>query len=169
MKSIIAIFFALFIAGCASYNGEGLKPGISTSEDVLQLMGKPAMSLRNADGSMLLAYPHGPSGFVTFMVKINSKGVMTNLENVLNVRHFGLIRAGMSKDDVLRILGPSQPIWTVYFKRRDELVWEWRYCDDSYLATRFDVLFDNTSGKVRSTQSNPEYSGQMRLSCGREN
>jgi len=165
MKKAIALIFTLLLTACASYGGKGLESGISTSEDVLQVMGKPAISLRNPDGSQLLFYPHGPAGFVTFMVQIDRKGLMAGKENVLDTKHFGQIRAGMSKDDVLRILGPSQPQWTVYFERRNELVWEWRYCDDSNFASRFDVMFDNTSGKVKTTQSNREYTKDGFLSC----
>ena len=41
-------------------------------------------------------------------------------------------------------------------KARDELVWEWRFCDDFQEPARFDVLFDGTSGRVRSTLAQPE-------------
>ena len=73
------------------------------------------------------------------------------------------VRAGMSKEDVLRALGPSDTRLTVYFKARDELVWEWRYCDEWNEAARFDVLFDGSKEVVRSTMSRTE--SQMGL-CG---
>lgn len=156
MKTIVALICALVIAGCASYNGRGLKPGTSTVDDVIQLMGQPAMRWQEPGGGELLAYPRGPAGFNTFMVMIDSKGVMSSLQGVLDMQHFALIRQDMTKDDVLRILGPSQPQWTVFFERRDELVWEWRYCDAWNEPARFNVLFDNTTGLVRSTQSYTE-------------
>ncbi len=155
-KTLVALICALVIAGCASYNGRGMKPGISTVDDVIQLMGQPAMRWQEPGGGELLAYPRGPAGFDTFMVMIDSKGVMSSLQGVLDMRHFALIRQGMTKDEVLRILGPSQPQWTVFFERRDELVWEWRYCDAWNEPARFNVLFDNTTGLVRSTQSYTE-------------
>ena len=156
MKTIVALICALVIAGCASYNGRGLKPGISTVDDVIQLMGQPAMRWQEPGGGELLAYPRGPAGFNTFMVMIDSKGVMSSLQGVLDMQHFALIRQDMTKDDVLRILGPSQPQWTVLFERRDELVWDWRYGDAWNEPARFNVLFDNTTGLVRSTQSYTE-------------
>ena len=155
-KTLVTLICALVIAGCASYNGRGLKPGISTVDDVIQLMGQPAMRWQEPGGGELLAYPRGPAGFDTFMVMIDSKGVMSSLQGVLDMRHFAMIRQGMTKDEVLRILGPSQPQWTVFFERRDELVWEWRYCDAWNEPARFNVLFDNTTGLVRSTQSYTE-------------
>jgi hypothetical protein len=103
------------------------------------------------------------------MMTIDGNGLMTSRQAVLNMKHFALIREDMTQDQVLRILGPSVPQWTVYFERRDELVWEWRYCDAWNEPARFDVLFDNTTKKVRSTQS---YSESMikrfREVCGNE-
>ena len=156
---IPALVVALsLLAGCASYDGRGLKPGISTAQEVSQLMGEPAQRWKDPDGSQLWAYPRGPAGYQTYMVRIDRQGVMTSLQGVLDMRHFAKIQAAMTQEEVLRTIGPPQPEWTVYFDSRDELVWEWRYCDDWNEASRFDVLFDNTSGKVRSTQSRPESS-----------
>ncbi len=45
-----------------------------------------------------------------------------------------------------------------YFKARDELVWEWRYCDHWNEPARFNVLFDATSMRVRSTLTGTERS-----------
>jgi hypothetical protein len=57
------------------------------------------------------------------------------------------------KESVLRLLGPPVPQWTNYFKARDELVWEWQFCDSWNQLARFDVLFDATSGIVRTSLS----------------
>jgi hypothetical protein len=38
-----------------------------------------------------------------------------------------------------------------YFKARDELVWEWQFCDSWNQLARFDVLFDASSGIVRTS------------------
>ncbi len=96
----------------------------------------------------------------------DAAGRLVSIDNVLQPRYFARIQAGMSPDEVLRVLGPSYPGWTIYFKARDELVWEWRYCDDWSEPARFDVLFDGTSGKVRSTLSITE---RMSLPFGRGN
>ena len=63
MKPIIALIIALLIAGCASHDGRGLKPGVSNLDEVIQLMGEPAMRWQEPDGSQRLAYPRGPAGF----------------------------------------------------------------------------------------------------------
>ncbi len=89
------------------------------------------------------------------------------------MKHFSRLREGLSKDDVLRMLGPSFPGWTLYYQARDELVWEWRWCDDYNEPARFNVFCDGTSGKLRSTaniverQSMPFGSGDRRTWCSR--
>ncbi|MFA6903219.1 MAG: hypothetical protein WC236_09065 [Gallionellaceae bacterium] len=165
MKRIICICLALLFGGCSTYLGYELKPGEAGLEDVIQTLGKPAMRWQNADGSEQLAFPRGPMGLNTYMVNIDTDGKLQQIENVLTDTYFARIKPGMSKEEVLRILGPSYPAWTVYFERRDELVWEWRYCDTWNATARFNVLFDNSSGKVRSTLRLTE---EQRGLCGRE-
>lgn len=153
MKRLFSILAALLLAGCAAYSGSGLKSGEAGVVDVIRVMGEPAMRWRNPDGSEQLAYPRGPYGYHTYMVRVGSDGKLQLIENVLEPSGFAQVKAGMTKDQILRILGPSYSGWTTYFKARDELVWEWRYCDDWKEAARFNVLFDGTTGIVRSALS----------------
>jgi len=169
MKLWMTILSALSLAACASYSGRGLKPGGDRVENVLQVMGQPAARWQNADASTQLAYTRGPMGVETFMVTIAKDSKLRQVENVLDEKSFARIQHGMSKEEVLHILGPSYPGWTAYFERRDELVWEWRYCDAWREQARFDVLFDNTKGTVRSTMSLTEsqlgFCGSVRCWC----
>lgn len=160
MKRYVSILSAFLLVACASYSGRGLNPGESQVEDVLRIMGDPAMRWQEPDGSQQLAYPRG---IHTFMVQIGADGKMQHIENVMGMKTFARISPGMTKNQVLRILGPSLPSGTAYFKARDELVWEWRYCDEWNEAARFDVLFDGSKEVVRSTLSLTE--SQMGL-CG---
>lgn len=117
-------------------------------------MGPPALEWAHTDGSRRLAYPTGPFGVHTWMVQIAPDGRLERIENVLTEEHFARIKPGMSMEDVLQILGPVAPSGGVtYFERRDELVREWLYCPDWRRLSRFYVLFDGTTGKVRSTMS----------------
>lgn len=152
---ITAVLLALSLGGCAGY-GAGLVPGQATGDDVLRVMGPPALQWTDADGSRQLAYPHGPAGVHTFMAYIGPDGRLRRLDNVLDEDGFARIAPGMTQEQVLRALGPPQPGWTVYFKARDELVWEWRYCDIWAQLARFDVLFDASRQVVRSTLSQRE-------------
>lgn len=160
MKIFITLLSACLLVACASYSGTGLKPEESRLEDVLRIMGNPAMSWQDTDGSQQLAYPRG---IHTFMVHIGSDGKMQRIENVMDTKTFSRIRPDMTKSQVLRILGPSEPSGSAYFKARDELVLEWRYCDEWNEPARFDALFDGNKEIVRSTKSQTE--SQMGL-CG---
>ncbi len=152
---VVALLTAL-LGSCAAYDGFGLQPGTARIEDIVRVMGLPAMRWKEADGGETLAYPRGPMGYHTFFVRIDPRGTVLSRENILDTRHFARIQAGMTADEVMRILGPSVAAWTVYFKARDERVWEWRYCDDWNEPARFNVLFDGTSQRVRSTLASPE-------------
>lgn len=154
----LIIFAVLIVASCAAYDGRGLTPGEAGLEDVVAAMGEPAMHWRDADGSRQLAYPRGPAGFHTFMVRLGPNGKLQSIENVLDDRHLATIRAGMSKEDVLRLLGPSDAVKAVHFAARNELVWDWRYRQGFGDPMRMMVLFDAASGKVRSTMVQPEQS-----------
>jgi hypothetical protein len=171
MKNWMPVLSVVFLAACASYSGGGLKPGESRLEDVQRVMGEPAMRWQDADGSLQLAYPRGPAGYHTYMANFGADGRLQGIRNVLEPESFQRIRPGMTKDEVLRALGPSQPAWTAYFKARDELVWEWRYCDNWGDPSRFDVLFDGSQGTVRSTLSlveNQNWLGEERhIRCSR--
>lgn len=151
-EHIVLISFALLLSACAGYSGSNLKPGVATLPEVLATMGEPAMRWNDPDGRVQLAYPRGPEGTQTFMVFTGVDGRLERIEGVLDSNHFALIENGKSDQAaVLRILGPSQPQWTANFKARDELAWEWRFCNSWGLLERFDVLFDATTGIVRST------------------
>ncbi|MCL2525169.1 MAG: hypothetical protein FWF20_09790 [Betaproteobacteria bacterium] len=163
----LSIFFSrwriltlLLLAGCAGYGGHGLQPGVATVEEVVDVMGEPALHWQDADGSRQLAYPRGPSGPHTYMAWLGPDGRLIRIENVLQMRYFARITPGQDDQQaILRLLGPPNPAWTMYFAARDELAWEWRFCDDWSRLARFDVLFDATSGRVRSTMQRPEPSG----------
>ena len=65
----------------------------------------------------------------------------------------------MTKEQVLRVLGPPDYSRTAYFKARDELVWDWRACTYNVNIQRLYVLFDATAGAVRGTMTQDELFG----------
>ena len=147
----------IMLTACAGYSGSNLRPGASTLGDIVASMGEPAMRWKDADGREQLAYPRGPAAPQTFMVYVAADGTLERIEGVLDDVHFARIRPGSSDQaEVLRLLGPSPPQWTAYFSARDELVWEWRVCDTWNQVSRFDVLFDGSSGLVRTTYYRPD-------------
>lgn len=160
----------IVLSACAGYSGYGLKPGVATGSDVIATMGVPAMRWLDADGSEQLAFPRGPSGPQTFMAFIAPDGRLQRIEQVLDMEHFARIEPGKSdRESVLRLLGPPVPQWTAYFKARNELVWEWQFCDSWNQFARFDVLFDASSGIVRTAYQRPALMGLDGVApfCGR--
>ena len=157
MKLITALIATMLLAACASYSGAGLKPGEANLEQVQAKMGQPAMRWQDADGSVQLAYPRGPYGYHTYMVKLGPDGRLQSIENALDDRTFRRIVPGLSKEEVLRLLGPPIDSRSVYNKERNELGWEWRFRDAFNEPTRFVVLFDATAGTVRSAMFLREY------------
>ena len=153
MRKCFLMVICVLLSACASYSGSGLKPGIATEADVLQTMGVPSLRWDLPDGGRQLVYPRGPAGFETFMVFVDGSGKLLRITEVLNMETFARIREGMTQAEVLQLIGPPQPQWTAYFKARDELVWEWRYCNSWREAARFDDQNQPTTKKVRTTQT----------------
>ena len=156
MRRSVVVLLPLLLGACAAYSGYGLKPGEDGAENVLHVMGQPAMRWQNPDGSVQFAYPRGPMGYQTYMASFGPDGKLQKIENVLDEKNFSRIQAGMSKEEVHRILGPSFPGWMVHSKARGESIWEWRYCDVWNAPARFDVVFDLGETAVRSTASRTE-------------
>lgn len=161
---------ALTLGACAGYGGSNLRPGESTLSEVIASMGVPAMRWKDPDGREQLAYPRGPAGTQTFMVFVGPDGRLERIEKVLDMAHFARIQGGKSDmASVLRLLGPVPRQNVAYFKARDELVWSWLFCSDWSEETYFDVLFDATTGVVRTTFQRANLDGwrDNPPSCGR--
>src|SRR3954454_492749 len=103
-RSMFSIAFTLALAGCA-VDGGNLKPGVSTADEATRAMGRPAMEFTNADGSRTLAFPRGPLGTQTFMVDVSRDGTVQSVRQVLSDEVFNRIRPGLTRDQVLRMIG----------------------------------------------------------------
>jgi hypothetical protein len=139
-----ALVALILAAGCANFSG--ISPGDS-APTVEARAGAPATVWKNADGSEVWEYPSGPSGVQTFMIDIGPDRTVRAVRQVLREEYFSKVVPGMSRDEVRRVLGRPKEVW--YFPARDEEVWTWRYLEVNYRL--FNVLFDRTSGTVRST------------------
>lgn len=166
MRRAIVLAASLLISACASYSGSGLLVGVAGFDDVVATMGVPQMQWQDPDGSRQLAYPRGPAGFHTFMVRLGANGKLRSIENVLDELHLARVDVGMSKEQVLRLLGPPDQRLTVYSRARDELAWDWRFQSRLSEPMRMMVLFDATSGKVRSTMMQIEHESTIDAAPG---
>jgi hypothetical protein len=136
----LASILVIVLAGCASYSGYNLRPGVSTEDEARRTMGPPAAEYANADGSRELAYPRGPLGTETFMVDIGADRKVQGVRQVLSDGVFNSIRPGMTRDDVLRLIGP--PGDRMYYTGLQQDSWEWRYMDSWRYTAIFSVNFD---------------------------
>ena len=141
-----AALLALAVLPTACANFAALSPGDS-AQDVEARVGAPGTVWKNTDSSEVWEYPMGPAGVQTFMIEIGPDQAVQAVHQVLKEEYFSKVYAGMSRDDVRRLLGRPKEIW--YFPTRDEEVWVWRYLEVNYRF--FNVLFDRSSGTVRTT------------------
>ena len=139
-----ALALAALATGCANFSA--IEPGDS-AQSVTERVGAPMTVWKNSDGSELWQYPQGYYATQTFMITV-ADGHVRETHQALSEPYFSMVQPGMSREDVFRLLGRPRETW--YFPPRDEEVWIWRYYEVSYMF--FNVLFDRTSGKVRSTQ-----------------
>jgi hypothetical protein len=140
MKTILSLCLAVLLAACASYSGRGLRPGASTESELRAVMGEPAMTFSNADGSRQWAYPRGPLGTQTFMAHLSRDGIVQAIEPVLDDGTFNAIQPGLTEDQVLRMIGP--PRETMAFPRTGHVAWDYKYTDTWGYASIFSVTFD---------------------------
>jgi len=115
-------------------------------------LGKPETVRKNSDGSQVWEYPTGPAGRQTYMVRVAADRSVTEVQQVLSDPFFAQVKPGMSREEVRQILGRPGEVWM--FPARDEEVWSWRYQQVNPMF--FNVMFDHTSGTVRSTLKQEE-------------
>ena len=147
------LFLTALLSACATLGGPVFTPGATTQQELLAYRGPPQHAWEEPDGVQRLFWTSAPSGTSTLMARFDTKKRLISYEEVLDIEHFAGIQPGMTMEEVTRQIGPPYHGWTTYFKARDELVWEWKYCDSWNASARFHVLFDGTTKKVRSTLS----------------
>ena len=141
----LAIAVSLIAAGCAGFSS--VAPGDS-DVNVTDKVGKPVTVWKNPDGSEIWQYPQGYYATQTFIITMGADRRVHDIHQALSEPYFSKIYAGMSKDDVYRMLGRPREVWL--YPARDEESWTWRYLDTNYMF--FNVLFDRTAGTVRNVQ-----------------
>ncbi len=143
--SLLHLALAASLAGCANFTA--VTSGMP-AQQVQAKLGAPETVRKNADGSEVWEYPGGPLGRQTYMVALGSDRAVREVHQVLSEEYFSRVRAGMSRDEVRRLLGKPGEI--MVFGARDEEVWSWRYQQQAPMF--FNVLFDRSAGTVRTTQ-----------------
>lgn len=127
-----------------------LKPGVSHADEVRNVMGRPSLEWKDADGTRVWEYPRTPEGMVNYMLVIGPDEVLREVRQVLTEENFARVRAGMSKDQVRYLLGKAAH--EQYFALQKETVWDWKTRVEPGMEWFFNVHFD-ADGLVRKTST----------------
>src|SRR5207248_11504245 len=114
-RAVLVLFPALFAAGCANF--AAIERGAS-AQQIETLAGAPANVWKNADGSEVWEYPRGPFGVETYMVTLGPDRAVREVRQVLREESISKLHAGMSREDVRRLLGRPQEVG--YFRASSE-------------------------------------------------
>ena len=155
MSSRIFLLAAAFLASCASVGS--IAPG-TPEADVRARMGAPALELPAPDGTRQLAYPTAPFGTQTFMAYLDRQGRLTHVEQVLDDVRFQQIRPGMTREELLRWIGP--PYQTGRFPNLRQTAWDYRFRDTWGYVAILSVMLDDEGIVVGRTTQRIERDGR---------
>lgn len=157
IRSILCFLLSLLLFGCDKDGKplqepglDRLERGVSSEGDVRAVMGKPDRVYEESDGGRALQYPKGPEGNRTWEFRLDRNGILVDYRQLLTEENFARIKPGMTRDEVLRILGRERTM--ARYARKNEEVLDWRYL--SPFGDRFfNVHFDMATGRVTGTSS----------------
>lgn len=149
---------AAALPACDAVNLPEIKPGVTTQAEVRARLGEPGFVHWNDNGTATWEYARQPSGTHCYMISFGPDNIVSKFEQVLNEASYAQVGAGMSKDDVRRLLGA--PGSKVTFANLGEEVWEWRIEGTPPLdETYFMVHFDTGHGAVKKTSKRIQQKG----------
>ena len=152
LAAALAVACTFCLSGCATLKGPP-QPG-DTVQEVVDKLGSPKDVYADPDAGKVYAYPQGPYGQTTWMVRFGADNLLQTYEQVLTNEKFGLIKVGRStRDDVLRTIG--RPAERSRVAMHDYEVWSYRYKENGVWNTMMHVHFDQ-DGVVRLLQNGPD-------------
>ncbi|MBS0336776.1 MAG: hypothetical protein JSS40_08210 [Proteobacteria bacterium] len=130
MRILVAGLAAALAAGCASFDGRGLVPGVSTGAQVEALMGRPAERMARPDGTTVLYFSRNPMGRHNYAVTLGPDGVMRGIQQTLTQANIDKLMAGTTTSRQVReIFGPPDPYSVTYLPLKEREVWEYRWLE----------------------------------------
>lgn len=116
---------ALLLAGCVNMSSPTtLAPGAS-ADAIRARLGEPTGRYAMPGGMTRLEYARGPFGRETWMIDVDAGGALIKATQVLNENTFATIKAGMTRDELLRTI--SRPSRTGFVGWQNQTVWNYRY------------------------------------------
>lgn len=128
----LAITGLLVLAGCAGPQPLQVRGG-QTEAEMLALMGPPTGRYAMPGGVQRVEFARGPMGVWTWMVDLDAGGRVLQINQVLRPAYFNQVQEGMTRDDLLRLLGrpaARQGEW------QNRETWSWRYDNHDCLWLR---------------------------------
>lgn len=129
----------LALSGCAVYRPDNQMLGAARG-DLIQRLGLPTSELDAPEGRILVS-AHGPFGKHTYFAYMNAESVMARWTQVLEEKNFDLIKPGMTRNEVVALIGESKVRDGIAFGRG--YVWSWRYVNFNCLWFRVEFTADD--------------------------
>lgn len=150
LSSILLAAGAALTAGCAFMNPAAIPTGTTTAE-LTQRLGPPTGEYRLPAGGKRLEYARGPMGKQTWMFDFDGAGRLAKTTQVLTEAQFNAIRPGMTREEVLSVIGHPGETSRLAWQR--QTVWSYRY--ETPFCQWFQLGLD-TSGKVTDSGYYPD-------------
>ncbi|MFT3954787.1 MAG: hypothetical protein QM722_10490 [Piscinibacter sp.] len=125
VRTMSCVLLSLLAAGCVNMSSPAkLAPG-ADAEAIRAQLGEPTGRYALADGAQRLEYARGPYGRETWMLDVDAQGRLLKATQVLAEPTFATIKAGMTRDEVLKIIGRPGNVGYVGWQK--QTVWNYRY------------------------------------------
>lgn len=148
---LAAVFGLLSLAGCDQQRIRELEEDVSTEADVRDRFGAPENIWQESGGARTFEYNRQPAGHQNYMITIGADGRMKALRQVVALHVFDQVRAGMTQQEVRRMLGKPAKRMTYDLKRETD--WDWRYVEPPTTEMLFTVTFDDQGRVLRTGRS----------------
>ncbi len=143
-RAAAVLALSVLPGGCANFSA--ISPG-DTANSVEARVGPPAAIWKNPDGSEVWEYPLGPLGVETYMVTLGPDHAVREVRQVLSEEYISKLHAGMSRDEVRRLVGRPRDIG--FSDLNDEEIWSWRYREWRVRNMELYVQFDRPTGTLK--------------------
>lgn len=138
------------VSACAGYAPSADMVG-QRREALIQQLGQPERETI-VNGKKKLQFPRGPGGSHTYFVYLNDEDRVVDWEQVLTEARFNQILPGMTKDQVIDLIGISRI--THGLARERGYVWHYRYwntrCSSFVIEFALDDVVRSAGYRIRA-------------------
>jgi hypothetical protein len=125
VRTLTIVLLALLAAGCVNMSSPRKLAAGADAEAIRAQLGEPTGRYPLAGGTTRLEYARGPFGRETWMLDVDAQGRLIASTQVLTESTFATIKAGMTRDELLKTLGRPSNVGYVGWQK--QTVWNYRY------------------------------------------